>query len=264
MVFLYPSDPLNAKLPDESFAGEFDAARTAGLQCRLFALEDFERGSLRIRPALPETSTVVYRGWMLKPSVFADLSDRLAAMGAKTLTTAHQYALCHHLPNWYPLITEFTAGTRTFPNDSALVASATALKWDGYFVKDYVKSLNTARGSIAQTAEEIPEILADIERFRGEVEGGVCLRRVEQYVPGSERRYFVVQGTPYADKNEAMPEAVTLCAQRIDHPFYAVDVAKNRGGVDRIIEIGEGQVSDRKHWDLEAFVALLKILSQAL
>jgi hypothetical protein len=36
-----------------------------------------------------------------------------------------------------------------------------------------------------------------------------------------------------------------------------VDAALRSDGVLRIVEIGDGQMSDRKHWPLERFVRLL-------
>jgi hypothetical protein len=34
-------------------------------------------------------------------------------------------------------------------------------------------------------------------------------------------------------------------------------VAERRDGILRIIEIGDGQVSDRKHWSVERFIQML-------
>lgn len=37
-------------------------------------------------------------------------------------------------------------------------------------------------------------------------------------------------------------------ASRIDAPFYSVDVIQRGDGVWRVVELGDGQVSDLKEW----------------
>jgi hypothetical protein len=51
--------------------------------------------------------------------------------------------------------------------------------------------------------------------------------------------------------------AVAVAAQRIASPFFSVDIAERRDGVLRIIELGDGQASDRKHWPVTRFVQML-------
>jgi hypothetical protein len=105
---------------------------------------------------------------------------------------------CHYLPNWYPLISEFTAETRIFPIDCDLVGELRVLGWEKFFIRDYVKSLKTSVGSVISKPEDITLVLAEMQKFRGTIEGGVCVRRFEDFVPDSERRYFVIEGKPYA------------------------------------------------------------------
>jgi ATP-grasp domain, R2K clade family 3 len=47
---------------------------------------------------------------------------------------------------------------------------------------------------------------------------------------------------------------VGYCADAISSPFFSVDVARRADGVDRIVEIGDGQVSDLVGWSIERFV----------
>ena len=70
--------------------------------------------------------------------------------GAVPLTSPREYLAAHHLPNWYPLLTELTPETRVFPPDADLVAELRALGWGSYFVKDFVKSLKSGRGSVVR------------------------------------------------------------------------------------------------------------------
>jgi len=39
----------------------------------------------------------------------------------------------------------------------------------------------------------------------------------------------------------------------IDSPFFSVDIAQTDDGVARVVEIGDGQVSDLVGWPAESF-----------
>jgi ATP-grasp domain, R2K clade family 3 len=93
------------------------------------------------------------------------------------------------------------------------------------------------------------------ETVQTAIEGGLCVRRVEDFIAGSERRCFVLNRTPYAAEPDAtIPESATYCAEAIASPFFSVDVARRVDGVERIVEIGDGQVSDVVGWSVERFV----------
>ena len=179
MHFLYPSDPFRTKQPDEFYAAEVAALRAEGFSVSVVSLEDFQAGSFRASPVLPAT-TVTYRGWMLSPSDYKGLVSSISQSGANPLTDAASYLATHHLPNWYPLITEFTPETRIFPSDADLVAELRSLDWPAYFIKDYVKSLKTSVGSCITTPEDAATVAAEMLRFRGTIEGGF-VRRAETF-----------------------------------------------------------------------------------
>ncbi|HYX15030.1 MAG TPA: ATP-grasp domain-containing protein [Nostoc sp.] len=89
------------------------------------------------------------------------------------------------------------------------------------------------------------------------MEGGICVRRIEDFVSETERRYFVVYGKPFAAlPDEEIPEIVSECAKRIKSQFFSVDVIERRDGTKRIVEIGDGQVSDIVGWTAERFTQL--------
>jgi hypothetical protein len=50
-------------------------------------------------------------------------------------------------------------------------AQLRSLGWNEFFVKDYVKSLKTSRGSIVRDPSDICAVVAEMEQFRGEIEG---------------------------------------------------------------------------------------------
>jgi hypothetical protein len=95
-----------------------------------------------------------------------------------------------------------------------------------------------------------------MERFRGEIEGGLCVRRVERFVADSERRYFVLDGRAFSPDGGPVPDVLRQVAPRIQSPFFSVDVVRREDGVARVVEIGDGQVSDLVGWSPAAFAAM--------
>jgi hypothetical protein len=250
MHFLFPSDPLNPRQVDEAFLPQVEAFRALGHGTSLFSME-----TEQLRGPIPEGSKVVYRGWMLNASEYEKMIDRIRARGAEPLIPLETYLSCHHLPNWYPLISDLTPETRIFPADTDLASELAALGWDRFFLKDYVKSLKTSVGSAISRPEEADSFIAEMKKFRGEIEGGFCVRRFEPFQAGTEVRYFVIEGTPHAPSG-AVPDLVTDCSRRIASPFFSVDVTIREDGALRVVEIGDGQVSDLVGWEVERFAGL--------
>lgn len=257
-VLLYPSDPLSRRSPDAGHAEEHAAAEAAGLACALLSSEDFDAGRVVARPAFADGGRVLYRGWMLRVPAYAALEDGVRAAGAGMVTTAADYERCHHLPGWLDRCRDFTAETVVVEDPSELPGVLAELAWPAYFVKDFVKSLTTTRGSIARSAGEVLEVAGLLAKYRGSLEGGVCLRAVEEYVAGSEERYFAVRRSVFGRDGATPPELVREVAERLDAPFASIDVALRADGTLRLVEVGDGQVSDRKSWDLPAFVRVLQ------
>jgi hypothetical protein len=234
------------------FADQWSALTGAGFSASLCS-DAVLAGTKPLRN-IPAGSLVVYRGWMVNMEEYAALVGAIKQCGAEAYTSPGDYLATHHLPNWYPLISDLTPETRVFPVDADIVGELRALGWGGYFLKDFVKSLKTARGSTVRVPEEAPAVLAEMREYRGEIEGGVCVRRVEDYLPDSEQRYFVLRGIGYAaSEREPVPELVRQCAERIPSKFFSVDVARRRDGALRVVEIGDGQVSDLVGWTPTAF-----------
>jgi len=254
--FLFPVSPFNSKVPDDAFADEMRLLMEANIACSLWHGNDVY--SWKMTPPILPGEVVVCRGWMMRVSEYQEFAHWVGHTNASMLSSVEGYARCHLLPGWYSAISDLTAPTIILPDSPDLVAMISGLgqNWPGYFVKDYVKSLTTKRGSIAQSPEEALDILQLLKQYRGSLEGGACLRRLESFVANSERRYFVIKGTPYAAEGD-VPDIVSVCAKRIQAPFFSVDVAELTSGSLQIVEIGDGQVSDTKHWDTEKFVKTL-------
>lgn len=256
MHILYPNSPLRAKQPDEQFAAEVDAVRAASFNVSLFSLEVFQSGDFRTFPALPRTTDILYRGWMLSADEYERLDAGVAGGGARLAVGREAYLASHHLPLWYARLTDLTPETRIYPADCDLESELRALKWSGFFIKDYVKSLKTSVGSCITKPEQVAAVVADMRRFRGVIEGGFCVRRIESFLPDTERRYFVIDGVPHAQTGDA-PPMVHECAKRLRGRFYSVDIIHRDDGRPRVVEIGDGQVSDLVGWTPERFASIL-------
>lgn len=67
---------------------------------------------------------------------------------------------------------------------------------------------------------------------------------------------FKDDGKPYSP-NGIVPPIVNTIAARHNAPFYSVDIIQSTKGDLRLIEIGDGQVSDRKGWETSIFCQIL-------
>lgn len=254
---LYPCNPLRRNEPDELYAEECTTACVRDYSVSLFPFEEFLAGTFRARPSLPLGCTIIYRGWMLTLDHYKRLHSEIALAGAQLLTSPEQYELCHYLSKWYPQLKEFTPETHFYRESDDVHAKLRELGWKGCFLKDYVKSLSIEGGSMVRDLAKIPEVIAKMKSYRGQIEGGLCARQIEDFDPATEERFFVFRGRPFS-RNDFVPDVVHEAAVRINSPFFTVDTVKRRDGIVRIIELGDGQVSDGKQWSAVQLVGLFR------
>jgi hypothetical protein len=251
--FLFPTGSRPGQ-PDEMFADQMRAVIAAGYTASLCSDLVFS-GAKPLRD-LPTDRTLVYRGWMATGEEYDRFVRAVNVEYDTLLTDSMKYVACHYLPNWYPLIADLTPETHVFPVDADLESELRLLDWGTYFIKDYVKSLQSGRGSVVHRPEDARLVVAELKEERGRIEGGICVRKYEPLLPGTESRYFVLRSQVFAPDDRAIPSVVETCSSRIMCPFYSVDVATREDGVERIIEIGDGQVSDLKEWSAERFATI--------
>ncbi len=252
--FVMPPDGIESSLIEELFRPQAECLRQRGFRVSIVRDEVFRDGN-SLRGVLAD-AIVVYRGWMVRPHEYQHYENAVRAAGAIPLTGADAYRLTHHLPNWYATLSEFTAETVCFDAGVDLVSELARLDWGQYFLKDYVKSLKVDGGSIVRTPKDGARWIQEMLAYRDELEGGICVRRVEDFVPETECRYFVLQGQPHSPDKREIPLPVIAAAERIRSSFFTVDVAKNVAGEWRIVELGDGQVSDLVGWTPERFAEI--------
>jgi ATP-grasp domain, R2K clade family 3 len=256
MRVLYPEHPLNKAQADEPYHEEFTVVSDAEYQCSLFDYDALVFNEFEPRPRIQPGERVLYRGWMLDSSRYKTLITQIESQGGIPITSHNDYLRCHHLPGWYQQCSNFTAETYFFAVDEDLELKLAELGWEHYFVKDFVKSNTAKLGSVAKSPSEVRKIIEQISTYRGEIEGGIAIRRFENYRSSTERRYFVVNGRSYSSDG-VIPNLVKDIACIIDAPFYSVDVVENLAGELRLVELGDGQVSARKNWSVSQMVEVV-------
>jgi hypothetical protein len=196
LSLLYTQSVLEPRMPDEMFRGEVQAMKATGRNIYLIDTESLTSGPARTRPTLDPGTRVVYRGWMLTKGEYMNLAASVERSGGSCFTLPEQYVATHHLPNWYPIVKDYTPETVFLDTDADLVSELQRLGWERFFIKDHVKSLKTSVGSIVDDPKQIETVVSEMEKYRGFIEGRLCIRRVEDFIVGSEQRYFVLNWKP--------------------------------------------------------------------
>jgi ATP-grasp domain, R2K clade family 3 len=283
MLLLVPADPLRPRRVDEHFAAEAAAARDAGVTVALIDHDalagpgDAERAVARVPRGDGDGDGVVavYRGWMLSGRQYEAFADALADQGVALRTSTAQYRQAHELPGWYPALAPVTpeAAWTAGGGEPEFRAACARLGPGPAVLRDYVKSMK----HYWHEAVYIPD-LDDLAaawqvaaRFRelreDDFTGGFVLRRFEHFV-SAEARTWWVDGTcrlttPHPDTSDELPPDIDLTPfapliRSLALPFVTADLARRADGTWRVIELGDGQVSDRPATtDLGTFIGAL-------
>jgi hypothetical protein len=254
LVFIYPCDFFNEKSVDEMYQHEYNVVKKSGFKTELI---NTDLCSAKNLTKYPHMVSAIYRGWMLIADQYQAIYHYLFRHNIELRTFPEMYIKSHHLPNWYRAISKFTPETVICQTLKAAKEQIKVLNWPQYFIKDYVKSLKTSRGSVIGNITELEPLLTEMQHYRGAIEGGICIRRFIPLDPTSEKRYFVINGTAYEPSgNISSHPLLTKIVQAHDAYFYSVDIVNDIDGKEWVIEIGDGQVSDLVGWKAEDFVKI--------
>jgi hypothetical protein len=269
MLLLVPADPLRPRRPDGHFAAEAAAAKDAGVTVALIdhdSLTDPDPdpgGAGRAVARVPDSGgTAVYRGWMLRASQYAALAGALSARDVVLRTSAAQYRQAHELPGWYRVLAPVTPRAEWTDGDGqpAFQLACERLGPGPAVLRDYVKSMK----HYWHEAAYLPDV-ADLAsawqvaaRFRelreDEFTGGFVLRRFERFTSAEARTWWLNGAcrltTAHPDTPDDRPPDIDLSPftpliRSLGLPFVAADLARRADGTWRVIELGDGQVSDR-------------------
>ncbi|MFE5867312.1 ATP-grasp domain-containing protein [Streptomyces roseifaciens] len=267
-LIVFCSDPLGSRRADPHFADEARAARGLGLRTALLDHDALLAGDVSgaVRGVPRGAGAAWYRGWMVPSGRYAELAGALADRGVTLLTPPDAYRRAHELPGWYSTLAPVTPQSVWLPArpgdapDARELAALTAPLGGGpAIVKDFVKS----RKHEWHEACYVPD-LADTERLGAVVArfvelqeeflaGGVVIRAFERFTEGGEARAWWVDGRPvlvtaHPDRPDLRPapvlDAVSPLVAALGCRFVTTDLALREDGVWRVVEAGDGQVSD--------------------
>lgn len=260
-----PLAPVRSRRPDPHFSREsLSAPETAVIDH-----DALQRGDLAaaVRRVPSGFGPAWYRGWMCTAERYTALEEALAAKGCRLLTGSDAYRRAHELPGWYDHFRPRTPAsvwtTDPIALDVWLETAARALNAKAAIVKDFVKS----RKHEWHTACHIPDLADAAARLRivtafrdlqGEdLYGGIVLRAFEDFTDAEGRtdqaRVWWLDSAPimttaHPDTPDRIvePDLTGLAAAvaALGARFVTTDLARRADGVWRVIEVGDGQVSD--------------------
>lgn len=271
-AFLYCSDPLNPRRIDPHFASEAQVVRELGGTVALIDHDSLLAGQMSAAVARVPVGfgSAWYRGWMIPTAVYARFAAALESRGARLLTAAEDYSRAHELPGWYATFADVTprsvwlpSSPGVVPTPSELAALVAPLGSGPGLLKDYVKSRKhewqearfvpqlSDTGGLHRVASRFVELQEDF------LAGGVVVRAFEQFDTtrsgAGEARVWWVDGDPvligpHPDTPQGCPtpelDRVHTAVRALGCRFVTTDVAQRVDGEWRVIEVGDGQVSD--------------------
>ena len=258
---IFCADPLQNRRIDPHYAAEARTVRDLGGVTAIIDHDALLRGdaATAVRRVREGTGAAWYRGWMIPGERYAELAAALDRRGTQLVTGPTAYRRAHELPGWYDTFASVTppsVWSRGAPDDvGALVAPLGA---GPGIVKDYVKSrkhewhdacylpeltdVDAVRRVIATFVERQAEFLA----------GGVVVRRFESFAEGESRVWWLdgdpVAISPHPDTPSLDPRPdlahIRPLVRAFPARFVTTDLARRVDGVWRLVEVGDGQVSD--------------------
>ena len=276
-AILFPADPLAPRRPDPHFAREARLVSESGGEYALLDHDALLAGDAAgaVRRVPVGLGPAWYRGWMVPGPAYARLAVALDGRGGALLTSPAGYLSAHELPGWYQVFEGATPSSvwipvstpGCVPDSDALAAAAARLGGSGAaIVKDYVKSRKHEWDEACFVPElgDLPALARVVARFvelqDDFLAGGVVLRRFEDFARtaegrAAEARVWWLDGEavlvgPHPDTPGHAPEpdlsGIRPLVRALGCRFVTTDLAlRADGGGWRVVEVGDGQVSDR-------------------
>lgn len=279
MKIVFCAEPFAPTLPDSAYADEVTAARAAGFETVLIDFEalvndrDVRAAVRRVQPS-DQPMPAVYRGWMLKPALYAELDAALKQRGLLLINDPVAYQHCHYLPESYSIIAAHTPRTIALPlpPNAPLPDLAPLLQPFGdrpLIVKDYVKSRKHEwhEACFMPSAADQPAVRRVVQRFvelqGDDLNAGLVFREFVELQPlaqhsksgmplTQEFRLWFVDGqrifsSQYWEEGtyttSAPDDLFADVARQVQSRFFTMDVARTLDGGWLIVELGDGQVA---------------------
>lgn len=207
---------------------------------------------------------------MIPAARYAELEHALAGRGAQLLTGAAGYRRAHELPGWYGTFADVTphsvwmnvASNELVPA-VALAELARPLGGGPAIVKDFVKSRKHEwdEARYLSNVEDFANLHGVVSRFlelqADDLAGGIVIRAFEHFVANGpeagEARVWWLDGEPilvgpHPDSPDVVPQPelaeIRSAVKALGCRFITTDIARHVDGRWRVVEVGDGQVSD--------------------
>ena len=297
MLLLLPHDPLRSRVVDAHFARERATATELGIPVALVDHDAICRGDGG-HAGVPEAPEAVYRGWMIPAARYAAWERALATRHTVLRTGAADYRRAHELPGWYAAFAHLTPSAQWTLDASraGFEAARERIGAGALVLRDHSKSAKHDWAGAAYvpdgaSADAAWAVASRLRELRDEdFTGGFVLRQFEPFV-GVELRTWWVDGvcvqvgphpdpprheqpgeagrapaTPTGSALENTLTATGAAVRQLGLRFVTVDLAGRTDGRWRVVELGDGQVSDLRRTDtdpLAEMTALLQALTKA-
>jgi hypothetical protein len=279
ITLLSCADPLRPTRTDPHFARDARAARDLGAAVALIDHDALQRGAggEAIARVPRDLGPAWYRGWMTTAAEYTALAAALTGRGTPPAVPPEHYRAAHELPGWYDAFAALTPASvwspvapHRPPEPAALTALVRPLRPGPLVIKDYVKSRKHEWDEAchvpdgADTARLHATVTRLVELAGDGLAGGVVVREFEEYA-GAEVRVWWIDGDPvlvgpHPDTPDDRPgtgarggldtgldaalPAVGTAVGALGCRFVTTDLARRTDGVWRVVEVGDGQVSD--------------------
>jgi len=241
MIFLYPNMMFEKTVDPEFLEEMIEAENMGNVVCTT--------KDARVKSVHPQKT--LFRGWMKTEDEYTKMYGNLSSNGFMLINTPEQYCNTHYIHKWYSALYNTTFKTWFFDSEEYAL-SFIEKSGKMYVVKDAVKF-----GGIAATVDELKSVFASMKKYRGEIEGCISLREYHELDQYSEKRFFVFNGKVFSN-GDPIPYLVHDIVGLVDSNFYSVDVITDVYGKEWIVEIGDGQVSGLKKWNVNTFYEIFK------
>lgn len=280
--FLFNVDENDPTKPDQQYQEEYQYLKDRRVKVFLFDFSEIQDGGDIQLPRATERTYIIYRGWMLNEFQYDRLYDALEAKNYQMIVDRYCYRECHYLNYWYPKLQRLTPKSvysHGLVDDNAIKDMLKEFGNKSVIVKDYVKSRkhewyeSCFIEDCSNTDKAMEVIHSFINRQANKFAGGLVLREYvdiiqtgvhfQSHMPISEEiRIYCYKHEPICfisywsggmvqmDRN--FIEMIDKCAI-LDSPFYTIDLAKKTDGSWVLIEVGDGQVSHLRGYDVSKF-----------
>jgi hypothetical protein len=295
MVILFCADDVDRRRPDEAYSVEVAAVERLGQPYFLVNFDALvnETDAAKAVRRIPDQSgpcVAIYRGWMLKPTLYGRLYEALAAKGLRLINDPAAYVHCHYLPESYSIIEKRTPRSIWLKIEGELdmdriMALLRPFGTASLVLKDFVKSRKhewgeacyipsaADRGAVERVVRRFLELVED------DLNEGLVFREFVDFEPlthhsksgmplTKEFRLFFLDGKPmlsteYWDEGDYTGltppiDQFSEIAASVESRFFTMDIAKRRDGEWMIVELGDAQVAGLPaNADVDGFYAAI-------